>query len=148
VGSPVPFPATSDEKTIQTLSTFHYVVAVLLALFSCMFIVHVVIGVSMLASPGGWPANGEHGQHAPPVPAGVGILFVAMGSLAVLLGWTMAALTAFAGRCLTRRRRHTFCLVIAGLLCLWMPFGTLLGVFTLVTLTKAPVRAQFEGPHA
>jgi hypothetical protein len=49
---------------------------------------------------------------------------------------------------LTRRRRYTFCLVIAGLLCLWMPFGTILGVFTLVTLTKPPVRAQFEGQRA
>jgi hypothetical protein len=140
----VAFPATSDEKALQTLSTFHYVVAVLVALFSCLFIVHVVIGVSMLVSPGGWP----HEQHGAPPPAGVGIVFVAIGSFAVLLGWTMAALTAFAGRCLTRRRRYTFCLVIAGLLCLWMPFGTILGVFTLVTLTKAPVRAQFEGQRA
>jgi hypothetical protein len=71
-----------------------------------------------------------------------------MGSLALLLGWTMAALTAVAGRSLTRRRRYTFCLVIAGLLCLWMPFGTILGVFTLITLTKPPVRAQFEGQRA
>jgi hypothetical protein len=102
----------------------------------------------MLVSPGGWPSNGPHGQQGAPVPTGVGVLFVAIGSFAVLLGWTMAALTAFAGRSLTRRRRYTFCLVIAGLLCLWMPFGTILGVFTLVTLTKAPVRAQFEGQRA
>jgi hypothetical protein len=146
--APVAFPATGDEKTLQTLSTFHYVVAALLALFSCVFIAYIAIGVSMLVAPDGWATNGAHEQHGTPVPTGVGVFFVAMGGFAVLLGWTMAALTAFAGRCLTRRRRYTFCLVIAGLLCLWMPFGTILGVFTLVTMSKPPVRAQFEGQRA
>jgi hypothetical protein len=144
----VAFPATADETALKNLSIFHYVVAGLMALFSCMFIVHIVIGVNMLLSHGSWPAAGPQGPPSAPVPAGVAAVFVGLGSFAIILGWTMSVLTVIAGRSLTRRRRYTFCLVIAGLLCLWMPFGTILGVFTLVTLTKAPVRAQFEGQRA
>src|SRR5579859_3835018 len=105
-----------------------------MALFSCLFIMYIVIGVSMLLSHGNWPPPDPRAPHAAPVPTGFAAAFVGLGSFALLLGWTMALLTVIAGRSLTRRRRYTFCLVIAGLLCLWMPFGTILGVFTLVTL--------------
>lgn len=37
-----------------------------------------------------------------------------------------------------------YCLVIAGLSCLFMPFGTVLVVFTLITLMKEPVKELFE----
>jgi hypothetical protein len=145
---PVAFPATADEAALKNLSIFHYVVAGLMALFSCLFIMYIAIGVSMLLSHGTWPPPDPQAPHATPVPTGFAAAFVGLGSFGLLLGWTMALLTVIAGRSLTRRRRYTFCLVIAGLLCLWMPFGTILGVFTLVTLQKPPVRAQFENQRA
>lgn len=46
-------------------------------------------------------------------------------------------------RFLSRRRHHVFCLVIAGIECLVMPFGTVLGVFTIIVLTKESVREMF-----
>jgi hypothetical protein len=140
----VAFPATSDEKSIHLLSIFHYVVAGLVALFSSLFIVHIVIGLQMMSSPDAWIPPSPPRGHAAPFPPGMGGVFVAMGSIAVFLGWTMAVMTALAGRFIARRRRHLFCLIVDGLLCLWMPFGTVLGVFTLITLTKPHVRAQFE----
>lgn len=137
--APLPFPPTADENNLRLLSIFHYVAGGLAGLFSCVFIVHIVMGAMMLSGtvPMGSPV-------APAPPRFVGFVFVCLGCAAVVLGWTMATLMIVAGRSLAGRRRHLFCLVVAGLECLWMPFGTILGVFTLVVLTKAQVRALFE----
>jgi hypothetical protein len=59
------------------------------------------------------------------------------------MGLTFAALTAFAGRSLQQRRRHTFVQVVSGIMCLFMPIGTVLGVFTIVVLSRDSVRQQF-----
>ena len=56
---------------------------------------------------------------------------------------TASALIAFAGRCLRRRRRYTFCLVVAAISCAFVPFGTVLGIFTLVVLTRPGVKPMF-----
>jgi hypothetical protein len=138
---PIQLPDTSAEKNLHLLTIFHYVVGVLVVLFSSLFIIHIVMGVLMLTHGGSWlmpPAQGS----LPPPPL-FGAFFVAMGSVAVLFGWTMGALTIVAGRSIERRRRHLFCMIVAGLLCMWAPFGTVLGVFTLVILTKPHVRQQF-----
>jgi disulfide bond formation protein DsbB len=51
---------------------------------------------------------------------------------------------AYAGRCLAQRRRYLLCMVVAGIACIFMPFGTALGVFTLVVLSRPAVKAAFE----
>jgi hypothetical protein len=142
----ISFPETTSDKNLRVLAVFHYVVGVLVMLFSSLFIIHVVIGIGMMRSHGGpaWPMPAAPGPHAEAPPPWFGAIFVAMGAAAVVLGWTMGLLTFLAGYSIAQRRRHLFCLVIAGLLCMWVPFGTLLGVFTLVLLTKPHVRAQFE----
>lgn len=48
-----------------------------------------------------------------------------------------------AGRALAQRRRYTFCLVIAGVACMFMPFGTVLGVFTIIVLLRDSVKELF-----
>ena len=48
-----------------------------------------------------------------------------------------------AGRRLAALRSHTFCLVVAGIECFFMPFGTILGVFTILTLLKPEAKRLF-----
>ena len=38
------------------------------------------------------------------------------------------------------------CMIVAGLSCMMMPFGTVLGVFTLLVLLKPQVKALFDAP--
>jgi hypothetical protein len=78
-----------------------------------------------------------------PSAAPVGIVLVCLGSAAVAFGWTMAAFMVVVGRSLTARKRHLLCVVVAALECLWMPFGTILGIFTLLLIMKPHVRALF-----
>jgi hypothetical protein len=81
-----------------------------------------------------------------PTPAVFGWLFILMGLAIMLAGLTFAACYAYAGRCLARRRHYMYCLVMAGIGCTFMPFGTVLGVFTIIELQKESVRRLFLGP--
>jgi hypothetical protein len=128
---------TQDESNLNLLSTFHYVVGGLVAAFSCIFLIHVGLGIAMLA--------GAFGIKGGP-PAFVGVIFIVIGAVVVLMGWTLAVLLFVAASKLKKRKSRTFCIVIAALECFWMPFGTILGVFTLVMLTKDSVKALFDGP--
>ena len=143
---PVHFPLTADENNLRLLSIFHYVAGGLIAVFSSIFIFHIVLGARMLAEPAGLfaPQSMSDGADFPGGPPSLGYVFLGAGSVALLVGWTTALLTVLAGRSLAQRRRHVFCTVVAALSCLWMPFGTLLGVFTLVVLTKPQVKAMFK----
>jgi hypothetical protein len=138
-GQSVEFPPTTDEKNLGILSIFHYVVGALLAMMSCFFVIYIVMGIQMMRGSAGIFAVSA----GPRPPPWMGSMFVTMGAVAVFFGWAMAGATALSGRFLAQRRRYAFCVVVAGLLCFWMPFGTILGVFTLVLLTKPHVRAQF-----
>jgi hypothetical protein len=138
---PIVLPDTSVEKNLRLLSIFHYVVGGLVALVSSLFLLYVAIGVAMLTHSAGFVGTAKGSADGPPTV--VGVFFVVLGGVAVLLGWTMGALAVVAGRSIAQRRRHTLCIVVASLLCMFMPFGTLLGVFTLILLTKPYVRQQF-----
>ena len=60
----------------------------------------------------------------------------------------LAALIAFAGRSLQQRTRYLYCLVMAGVECIFMPFGTVLGVFTIIVLMRDSVKPLFGRPAA
>jgi hypothetical protein len=61
----------------------------------------------------------------------------------MVAGVSFAVCLVQAGRALMQRRRYTFCLVIGGLSCILMPFGTVLGVFTILVLVRPSVRELF-----
>jgi tryptophan-rich sensory protein len=48
------------------------------------------------------------------------------------------------GLCLRRRRARMFSLVVGGVNCLAFPFGTALGVFTLIVLVRPTVTALYN----
>ncbi len=133
--------AASDTSQLQLLSVFHYVVAGIVALFSLFPGIYVVMGLAIVV--GEMPM--DPGQTPPPFdPRLFGWLFVAIGAGFMGVGLLLAAYMAYAGRCLARRRRHLLCMVVAGLACCFMPFGTVLGVFTLVVLSRPSVRESFQ----
>lgn len=136
--TPAPAPSVDttaqDLEHLRLLSIFHYIVAGITALFSLFPVIHLVIGIAMV--------TGKM-EGSDPNAAFAGWFFVGFAVLFIGLGLTFAGFIAYAGRCLRQRRRHTLCLVVAALACMMMPFGTVLGVFTLISLTKPPVKALF-----
>ena len=130
-------PVAQDEEHLRLLSIFHYVCAGLAAFFACIPIIHLVLGLAMLISPQIFgPAKDQP-------PAFVGLILVVIAGIAILFGWAFAICLAYAGRCLGQRKNYTFCLVMAGVACMFMPFGTILGVFSIITLVKPTVKALF-----
>jgi hypothetical protein len=133
-----------DLEHLRLLSIFHYVVAGLTGLFACFPVFHLIFGLVMLLAPG----TLEHGQHGSPndpaVLRLVGTILTLVAALLILGGWSLAVCILQAGRFLSRRRHYMFCLVIAALLCMITPFGTILGVFTIIVLVRPSVKLLFE----
>ena len=125
---------TKTEEHLKLLSLFHYIVGGLTALFACFPFIHLAIGIAMLSGA----MDGKE-----PVPHFIGWIFIVIARVFILSGWIMAGLIITAGRKLQRRAARTFCLVVAGIECLLVPFGTVLGVFTLVVLMQDTAKALF-----
>ena len=121
-----------DEQYLKLLSVFHYVVGGLAAFFACIPFIHMAIGIAMLA--------GAFKDSPPPV---VGLIFVIMATFFITAGWTLAVCIIIAGRCLAKRKHYIFCLVMAAVACIFMPFGTVLGVFTIIVLMRPSVKELF-----
>ena len=136
--APPPAP-NRDEEHLRLLSIFHYVLAGIMGFFGCMPFIHVGLGLFMLTSPGSFQDQG--GSAPPPF---VGWLFLTMGSVAIVAAWTLVTLLLIAARKLRRRRNRTFCIVVAGISCIFMPMGTVLGVFTIIVLARPTVMSLFE----
>lgn len=131
-----------DLEQLRLLSIFHYVVGGIIAVFACFPLIHLAIGLSFLTGNFPVPPAGE----GPEFPVRMfGLMFTVIPLIFILGGWALAVLTFIAGRKLARREGYTFCLVVAGILCLFMPFGTALGVFTIVVLLRDSVKALFAG---
>jgi hypothetical protein len=127
-----------DLQYLKLLSIFHYVVGGLTALFSFIPIIYVVIGILAVCIPGSFEGEGEA------MPAFIGWIFIIIGVVLIVLGWAFSACIIIAGRSLAKRIHYMFCVVMAAIECIFMPFGTVLGVFTIVVLTRPSVKEMFE----
>ncbi|NWJ41294.1 MAG: hypothetical protein HXX12_10015 [Geothrix sp.] len=131
---------TNDVQHLKLLTIFHYVMAGLTCLLSSFFLFHAFIGWSVMHGTGPFR---EAAKSAP--PPGFGIMFFAVGVLAVCLGWLFGASIAYAGYSIAKRKHYLFCLIIAGLMCgLCNPIGTVLGVCTFVILLRPSVKEIFQ----
>jgi hypothetical protein len=127
-----------DEEHLRLLSIFHYVCAGFAALFACIPIIHLLLGMLLLFKPQGFGPTGNQ------PPAFVGLFFIIIAAMMIMFGWAFAIGIAYAGRCLNQRKRYTFCLVMAAIACMFMPFGTILGVFTIIVLVRPSVKPLFD----
>jgi hypothetical protein len=130
---------TVDDNHLRLLAIFHYVWGGLIALGSSIALIHVTLGIVMLANPAAFNSPGQ-----PPAPAFMGWMFLLIGGAILLIGWTLGGITIYSGRCLKYRRGYLFSLILAGLHCLSFPLGTVLGIFTFVVLLRPSVKAEYE----
>ena len=129
-----------DADHLKLLATFHFVGAGLTLLGLLFLIGHYAIFNAVFSNPKMW-ANQK--QFQPPAEffamlkwfylAG-GVWFVASGVLNLISGW-----------CIRAKRNRTFSMVVAGINCLHLPLGTVLGVFTIIVLLRDSVRELYEG---
>jgi len=126
--------STQEEQNLDLLAIFHYILGALTGLFSCIPIIHLVIGIVLLTG------NYNGGDVT---PRSIALIFIILAVIIILVGWIFAIMIIIAGRRLKERRAYNYCLVVAFMECLIVPFGTVLGVFSIVTLTKETVKELF-----
>ena len=128
-------PGNDDEQHLRLLTIFHYVVAAIAALLALLPLFYMAIGWFILHAPP--PKQGE------PPPAIVGWVFIAFGLVAFLIGQSFAGSVFAAGRCIRSQKAYWFVFVMACLQCGFFPFGTALGVFTIVVLSRRSIKEMF-----
>ena len=126
-----------DEEHLRLLAIFHYIVGGLAALFSFFPLLYGAFGLLILHPP----AN----QHGEPPPPFVGWLLIGFGCFFFLLGLVFATCIVLSGRFIAHRRHYWFTFVFACIQCLFFPFGVVLGVFTIIVLSRPSVKELF-GP--
>lgn len=128
---------SEDEQHLDLLGIFHYVVGAIMGLFACFPIFHLIVGLAIMTGNFG-PEGGMPGE-----TRFMGLFFVVFAGTFILIGWGTAICVLLAGSRLKKRTNYTFCLVVAAVECMFMPFGTVLGVFTIVVLSRPSVKAMF-----
>ncbi len=129
-----------DAEHLRLLSIFHYVVAGVAGFCSFFPLLYTVLGFVFVALSHRPPTNPT--QEVP--PAALGWAFVGLGIFLFLLGVTFALVLVLAGRSLSRRKGYWFAFVVACIECIFIPFGTILGVFTIIVLSRESVRELFS----
>jgi hypothetical protein len=129
-----------DKEHLRLLAIFHYVVAGLAALFSFFPLLYATVGVIFIFVARHGIAKA--GEELP--PEFLGWIFAVIGLVLFVVGILMAILILITGRSLAHRKCYSFVLVIAIIECLFIPFGTILGVFTIIVLSRESVRELFS----
>lgn len=127
-----------NEQYLKILSIFHFVVGGMTALFACLPVFHLAMGISMLG--GLFPM--DPGDRFP--LRIFGLMFTLIPLAIILLGWALAIAIVVSGWFLNKRQHYLYCLVIAGVECILMPYGTVLGVLTIFLLVRPEVKALFD----
>ena len=129
-----------DAEHLRLLSIFHYIVAGLAALFSCFPLLYTTVGAIFIfvARHG----TAKPGEELP--PEFIGWILAVIGSFLFLLGIAIAICILIAGRSLAKHTRYWFAFAMACIECLFIPFGTILGVFTIIVLSRESVKTLFS----
>lgn len=128
-----------DADHLKLLGIFHFVYAGMAGLGTLFLVGHFALLRAFFSNPKIWEAQ----KQAPP-PAE---LFEMFGWFYLIFGaWLVSAiaLNVIAGLCIRARMHRTFCMVVAGINCVRIPVGTVLGVFTIVVMARDSVRELYE----
>ena len=128
------YPVRNDD-----LGIFHFVVAGMTGVMSLLPIFHLIFGVVLAFAPAAVDA-----PEATPMMV-MGGIFTLFAAVVIMVGLTFSVMIACCGWCIVKRKRHGFCMVMAGVECMVFPFGTILGVFTIIVLSGESVRELFAG---
>jgi hypothetical protein len=134
--------AILDEEHLRLLRIGYLCAAGVDLFFALIPLLYIVMGLVFVAV--GAPPSARPGD---PGPALIGGIFVALGVILGVMTLAMGAAKLYVARAIKRRRSRTLCFVVAGLSCLHVPYGTLLGVATFLVLTRESVKERFDPPN-
>ena len=138
--------AVLDQEHLKLLSIGYLVSGGMSAFFSLFGLMYAFMGLMMRAVISSAAQSSQHPNQVPPPE--IAWFFGLFGLAIFLFMITLAALKFRVAWCLKRRRSRTFCLVVAGLSCLGIPYGTMLGVFSFIVLGRGSIQTLFTTNEA
>ena len=163
--SPPPLPVQVNDpkravtrERLRLLSIAYRISGILGAVFVSFLLIHLCVFTvisfmpeSAFQSKGNQHSTVQNSQQSiqkktnagPPV-----IIFrVVAGVIGVVIlcGWTLGGLTFYAGHCIAKRQKRTFVLVMAGVNCIWIPYGLLLGIATFFARGSEDAKLEYGG---
>jgi hypothetical protein len=129
-----------DAEHLRLLRLGYFVSAGTTACFALIGLLYAAMGIAIGTMSHHFPQPPS--QSGPP-PEVFGWIFGAIGLGFTLIAGTVAVLKLRVARCLRLRQSHGFCVVIAVISCLEIPYGTALGVFSFLVLTRPAVKELF-----
>lgn len=131
-----------DEEHLRLLSLGYMISAGISAFFSLFGLMYVFMGIMMSSIIAHTPQVATKTGQEPPAFIGWLLTGIGLGFFLILIA--LAAAKFRVGFCVKHRRSRTFCLVVAGITCLGIPYGTILGVFSFMVLGRDSVAQQFN----
>ena len=128
-----------DEEQLRLLPVLYWVQGGLMALYSPIALIYVVLGVAFMQIP----ATDSSGP-----PPAFGWMFAGIGGFGFIMIAAIATLTILAGFWIRKRTHRVACLIVAAVSCLMIPYGTMMGVFTFLVLLRPSVAGLFGEPSA
>ena len=128
-----------DGSHLDLLSIFHFVGAGLAVIALLLLVAHYAFFHAIMENPQFW----ENHKQTPPPPE---ILAIFKWFYVIFCLWfiTSAVLNVISGICLRTRKNRTFSFVVAAIDCLHIPLGTILGIFTIIILSRESVRELYD----
>ncbi len=130
-----------DEGHLNNLAVGHYVVGAIMVAFSCLPLLHLGMGIAMMA--GAFPVEAEIEGNIEVAPNLFAWMFIIMGALSFLLGQAVSIGVIVSGRFLKQRKNYMYSFVLSCLICFFVPVGTILGVFTIIVLSRESVKQLY-----
>lgn len=137
-----------DAEHLRLLSIVHYIYGTMQLLYSLFFMIYALFIGFMAASMSSLPrpTSSGAGPSAPFIFAPFAVMGVFILVIALLIG-AFAVFTIWSGYEMQRRKRRTLTFVISVINCIGIPFGTALGVCTLLVLGRDSVKVLYEGSN-
>ena len=126
-------------RYLKLLSILHYFYGGLIGFFSLLFLFHFFVGLDIINSPEFFSTetSGEV------ISKEWGYLFAIFGAIFVIISQITAITTICSGNFLRRHKNYSYSFIVAFLMCPFVPFGTALGVFTIIVLSRESVKKLY-----
>lgn len=130
-----------DDEHLKLLAVFHFILGGFSLLMIGFVVLHFLLMKQIFMSPDIWKGKGGV-PHMPPTEFFQIFkwFYLALG----MIGFLSGVANAVSGFFLLRKKYRTFSLIVGGVNCLHFPFGTVLGIFTLLVLLRESVRQSYE----
>lgn len=122
-----------DRSNLDSLAIAHYICGGLGAFLSLFPLIHVGIGIAIVTGS----------FEVEDAPAMFGWIFIGAGLVFVVIGEAVSIALIFSGRHLKQRTGYMFSFVLACIACINVPVGTVLGILTIIVLSRPTVKAAY-----